>query len=219
MILNYAKNCEKRMLVSSILMLFLGIVLLIEPTKSLNFITGIIALVSTIIGIMMIVDYLKQDRMEKMLSVSLILGIIFIAIGILLFVNISSLVSFIMTLIGIMVVVKSLFKLQYAFNLKGISKSWIYNLGYGVLSLILGIILIVNPFDSAEVFIRIMGVIFIISSVAEIIENVKVMHSLDEVTELPFVEKKRERDIPIEVMLDSNKEEETSKKGKKKKDK
>lgn len=192
MILDYAKSCEKRMLVSSLFIMFLGIVLLIEPTGSLNFITTIIALISTGIGVFLVVDYLKQSRAEKMMSVSLILGVVFIVIGIFLFVNISSLVNFITTLIGITIVVKSLFKLQFAFNLKGISSAWVYNLGFGIASLVIGITLIVNPFGSAELFLRIVGVLLILSSIAEIIENVKVMHSLDDVKELPFVEKKKE---------------------------
>lgn len=199
MILEYAKNCEKRMLVSSLFIMFLGIVLLIEPTGSLNFITSIIALISSAIGIFLIVDYLKQSRAEKMVSVSLILGTIFIVIGIFLFVNINSLVNFITTLIGITIVVKSLFKLQFAFNLKGINKDWIYNLGFGVVSLIIGILLIVNPFDSAVIFLRIVGILLIISSILEIIENVKVMHALDDVKELPFIEKEVKKDNKEEL--------------------
>ncbi len=215
MILDYAKRCEKQMLVSSLFVMFLGIVLLIEPTGSLNFITSIIALIATAIGVFLVIDYLRQSKAEKMISVSLILGIIFIVIGIFLFLNIDSLVNFITTVIGITIVVKSLFKLQFAFNLKGLSQAWIYNLGFGLISLTIGILLIVNPFSSAVLFLRIVGALLIISSIAEIIENVKVMHTLDDVKELPFVEKKKEnKDDKVDE------EKEDKKKGKRdKKDK
>lgn len=189
MVLEYAKRCEKNMLISTVITLVLGIVLAFEPGGSIKVITGLIATLFLLIGVLQVVDYFKQSKVEKMMSLSLILGIILLGIGIFLFLNIESLVNFITTIIGLSLIVKSLFKLQYSFNIKGISDKWFYNLIVGALGIILGVVLLVNPFHSAEVFLRIIGIILAIGSIAELVETFMVLRTIDDAKELDFEEK------------------------------
>lgn len=191
MILEFAKRCEKNMLFSTVLTLILGIVLAYSPEGSIKVITGIIAALFLLIGILQLVDYVKQSKVEKMMSLSLILGILLSVVGIFLFINLESLANFITTLIGIAILIKSLFKLQFAFNIRDISDKWFYNLIVGIVGIILGIVLLVNPFDSAKMFLRIVGIIFIIGSIVELVEICMVIKTIDghEAIELPFEEK------------------------------
>ncbi len=197
MILDYIKRCEKNMLISTVVTLILGIVLAFEPGKSIKGITAIIAILFMLIGVFQLIDYLRQDRVEKMMSLSLILGLILCGIGIFLFINLESLVRFITTLIGITIMIKSLFKLQFAFNIKGMSEKWFYNLVVGIAGMVLGIVLLLNPFESAEIFLRIIGILLAIGSIVELVETFMVLKSLDEkdndAIELQFEEKKSKK--------------------------
>ena len=192
MVLEYAKRCEKNMLFSTVFTLVLGIVLFFEPAGSIKVITGLIATLFLVIGVLQLIDYFKQSKLEKMMSLSLILGLILSGIGVFLFVNIESLVNFITTIIGLSLLVKSLFKLQFAFNIKDISSKWFYNLIVGMVGGILGIILLVNPFKSAEIFLKIVGVLLVIGSIAELVETLMVLKTIEDVKELPFEEKVKE---------------------------
>lgn len=196
MILDFAKRCEKNMLFSTIVTLVLGIVLAYSPEGSIKVITGIIAILFLLIGVLQLVDYFKQSREEKMMSLSLILGILLSSIGIFLFVNLESLANFVTILIGIAILIKSLFKLQFAFNIKDISDKWFYNLIVGIVGILLAILLLANPFHSAALFLRIIGIIFIIGSVIELIETLIVIKTIDEheAIELPFKEKEKKED-------------------------
>lgn len=189
MILDYAKRCEKNMLISTILTLILGIVLIFKPDSSIKVITGLIAVVFMVLGLLQLVDYVRQNREERIISLSLILGIILFGLGIFLFVNLESLVEFITTLIGITIVIKSLFKIQFSFNIRGISAKWFYNLIIGIAEIILGIVLLINPFDSAVVFLRVVGILLVIGSILEFIETIMVLRTLDDAKEIPFTEK------------------------------
>lgn len=195
MILDYIKRCEKSMLVSTSVTLILGVVLAFEPGKSIKGITAIIAILFMLIGLFQLIDYIRQERIEKMMSLSLILGLILFGIGIFLFINLESLINFITTLIGITIMIKSLFKLQFAFNIKGMSEKWFYNLIVGIVGMILGVVLLINPFASAELFLRIVGVLLVIGSIVELVETFMVLRTLDDVKddaiELAFEEKKR----------------------------
>ncbi|MCX4249622.1 MAG: DUF308 domain-containing protein [Bacilli bacterium] len=194
MILEFAKRCEKNMLFSTVITLILGIILAYSPEGSIKVITGIIALMFLLIGILQLVDYIKQSKLEKMMSLSLILGILLTAVGVYLFINLESLANFITTLIGIAILIKSLFKLQYAFNIRDISDKWFYNLIVGIAGIVIGIILLVNPFSSAKLFLRIIGIIFILGSIIELVETFMVLKTIEdhEAIELPFEEKKKE---------------------------
>lgn len=193
MILDFAKRCEKNMLFSTIVTLILGIVLAYSPEGSIKVITGIIAVLFILIGVLQLVDYVKQSKAEKMMSLSLILGILLTAIGVFLFINLESLASFVTTLIGIAILIKSLFKLQFAFNIKDISDKWFYNLIVGIVGVLLAILILANPFHSASLFLRIIGIIFIVGSIIELVETLMVIKTIDEheAIELPFVEKKK----------------------------
>jgi uncharacterized membrane protein HdeD (DUF308 family) len=201
MILEYAKKCEKSMLISTVITLILGIVLIIEPTGSIKMLTSIIAIMCMLMGGFQVIDYLRKPREEKMMSLSLILGVILLSIGLFLFINADALIKFITVIIGCTLCLKSLFKLQFAFNLNGISGKWKYNLIAGLVGMSLGLLLIINPFESAELFLRIMGIVIVIGSIAELIETAMVMKTLEDVKEINFIDKpkkdkKKEEDIP-----------------------
>ena len=189
MILEYARKCERNMLISTVVMLVLGMVLSFEPDNSIKVLTGLIAGLFIVIGIVQLIDYLRQGKMERMTSISLVLGVILIGVGIFLFVNINSLAKFITLLIGLSIMIKGLFKLQYALNIKSVSDKWLYNLIVAFFNLVLGVVLLFNPWDSAVLFLRIVGIILAVASVLEFLETLMVMKTLDNAKELPFVEK------------------------------
>lgn len=189
MIRDFAKRCEKSMLASTIITLVLGIVLLIEPSGSIQVLTAIVAILAMLIGGFQIIDYIRQKREEKMLSLSLVLGTILLTVGIYLMCNLKSLVIFFTNIIGIAICIKALFKIQYAINIRDLSDKWLYNLVVGGFSMALGIVLILNPFKSAELFLRIIGGILVVASIAELIETAIIIKSLDDSKEIPFKEK------------------------------
>ncbi len=186
-----AKRLEKGLMSSSVLTLILGLVLLIAPGASLKFITFIIALFAILMGLFQLIEYLKMPRENKMMSLSMMLGIVLLAVGIFLMLNLTALVNFITLMIGIFIAIKSVFKIQFALNLKEISDKWKYNLVVGLVGMTLGVLLIFNPFGSAAMFLRIIGLVLAVSSVIELIEAGSIMRTLDDAKELPFVEKEK----------------------------
>lgn len=194
MIKDYAKKCEKGMLVSSVFICILGLIIAIAPTGSLRMITWLLAISLMIMGIAQLIFYIKLPREEKMTSFSLTIGIILLAVGIFLAINTESLVKFITLVIGITICVKALLKIQFAINIRDLSSKWKYNLVFGLISMTIGILLVLNPFASAALFLRIVGITLVIGTVAEIIETMIVIKSIDDATidykEVKFTEKK-----------------------------
>ena len=58
----------------------------------------------------------------------------------------------------------------------------------------IGILLLINPFESAEVFLRIIGGILAVGSILELIETIMVLRTIDDVKELPFEDKSKSQE-------------------------
>lgn len=192
MLYSSAKKYRKTCLISSIATLILGVVLMMEPANSLKIITMIIGIMTLIIGCFWVFDYIKSTPEEKMISKSLLLGVIASGVGLYLIINTQSLIKFITILIGITICIKSIVKLQFAINIRNFSTAWKYNLVFSLLGITLGVLLLANPFESAQTFLRIIGVVMIIGSVMELIECAFLMKNLnikEKAKELRWVDK------------------------------
>ncbi len=198
------KKIEKSMIFSTVVTLVLGLLLTIFPGLSLKILAYVIGISLMIMGGAFIIDYVKGTRLEKITSISFVLGIIFVSIGLFFIVAHAKLLSFIMIIIGIIFLIKGLCKVQLALNVRGVLDSWKYNLIVGVLTLTIGLILVLNPGKSAETFLRVVGIFIIIGSFADLAESIWILRDLDKVHDADFIDKKR-TDISI---LDTSEEEE-----------
>ena len=219
------KKIEKSMIFSTIVTLVLGLLLTIFPEESLKILAYIIGIALIVMGGAFIIDYVKGSRLDKITSISFVLGTIFVAMGIFFIIAHLKLASFIMVIVGIIFLIKGLCKIQLAFNVRGVLDSWKYNLIVGLLTLTIGLVLIINPTESVDTFLRIVGIFIIVGSFADLAESIWILRDLDKVKDADFIDKKQitiidtddVEEVPEEApAVDAEVEE---KKSKKKKDK
>ena len=219
------KKIEKSMIFSTMVTLVLGLLLTIFPEESLKILAYIIGIALIVMGGAFIIDYVRGSRLDKITSISFVLGTIFVAMGIFFIIAHLKLASFIMVIVGIIFLIKGLCKIQLAFNVRGVLESWKYNLIVGLLTLTIGLVIIINPAESVDTFLRIIGVFIIVGSFADLAESIWILRDLDKVKDADFVDKKQitiidtddVEEVPEEApAVDAEVEE---KKSKKKKDK
>lgn len=219
------KKIEKSMIFSTIVTLVLGLLLTIFPEESLKILAYIIGIALIVMGGVFIIDYVKGSRLDKITSISFVLGTIFVAMGIFFIIAHLKLASFIMVIVGVIFLIKGLCKIQLAFNVRGVLDSWKYNLIVGLLTLTIGLVLIINPTESVDTFLRIVGIFIIVGSFADLAESIWILRDLDKVKDADFIDKKQitiidtddVEEVPEEApAVDAEVEE---KKSKKKKDK
>ena len=184
------KKNEKSMLLTDLVTLILGIILMIEPKGSIRIMTATIGILFIIAGIFSVISYIKKPKELKIRNVSLVVGILMITGGLYISLSTESLVKFVTLILGISLFVKSLFKVQFALNTKSVSSKWKSNLIMGLITMFLGIILFLNPFDSAAAFLRICGIALAVMSAVDMVTTFMVIRSLKDYKELSFVDKK-----------------------------
>ena len=195
--LDIIKKSMRGMIVYTLVILVIGIIFAIAPQESIKIMNGFIAVVSMLLGGYFIFDYIRAPKEQKLLNFSLAFGIILIGIGIFLFLKPDLLVNFITVLVGIILVVKAIYKVQTALYIRKITKAWKYNLLVGLLIFTAGLLLIIYPSGSAEIFLRIIGIVLAVGSIGELAETAFVMGTLkdvnnqvqEKVQEIPFQEK------------------------------
>lgn len=166
--MNYLKNELKKIfvtsLVTSIIMLIMGVFLLIKPDFVLTTLSTIIGLIILIPGIISLVDYFKTKYMPNLVIgvVAGILGLIFIFRP----TFISSILPFVL---GIYFIINGLSRLQYALEMKKNKvPECTSSLVSSILILVCGILLIINPFSGAVALTQVIGIFMIIYAALDI---------------------------------------------------
>ena len=118
---------------------------------------------------MKILLYMKENHQDNYYTNDLMIGIIVVVVGVFVVFKIEVLLSIIPFLFGLLVLVSGSMKLQNVINLKKAGyKNWMAMLIMALLGIVLGIILIINPFSGVEFLFRIVGICFIYSGVTDI---------------------------------------------------
>ena len=157
----------------SILMLVLSIFLIIKPLQSISTIITIFAVILIIEGILNLLSYFKLEKEYRVMSFSVVMGITNILLGIMGIILSDTLISFFPIIISIWIILKSIVNFQISLNLKSINaSSWLFTMITSVITFILGIIILINPFQSAALAIRIIGIVLAITEIDNVVENI-----------------------------------------------
>lgn len=147
-------------LISSVVMLVLGIMLLIKPDFIINVVSTVIGLVILIPGIVSLVDYFKTKY-----NANLIIGVVACVIGIIFIFNSKFVSSILPFLLGIYFIINGISKLQYGMELrKNKVANYMPSIITPLLLLVCGILLMVNPFGGALAITKVLGIFMIIYS-------------------------------------------------------
>lgn len=155
----------------SLIMLFVGIILLLNPDFSNKFIGILVGVTFIFSGVNMIYDFVKRDG-AKLYSFNIMFGIMAVLLGILLIVYPYSLMKFVTICLGIYFIVYGALKINYSVWFKiGGEDSWVLNLVMGILIIVFGILIMTNPFASLTVT-QLIGIFLIIMAILEVTDSI-----------------------------------------------
>ena len=171
MIRNYLKNFEKYSILISSLLIILGIFLLVNPMKSLEVAVIFFAAIMIVNGISSFISYFMLPNEERLFSLDLVTGIVTTLTGSLIYLYRMDLINVFPVILGIWIIVSNLIKMQ-------LSSNWFLLLITQILMIILGVVLITNPFSSLIALTTLAGSFLIIAEVASLIESIYILVKL-----------------------------------------
>lgn len=161
---SHLKQIKGTYLLLTGLWLLSGLVLLVWPRFSSSLICTVLGVLCAVYGVIKLFGYFSRDPYKLAFQFDLALGILCLIFGAVLLFFPEALLSLLPVLIGLFSLVSGVFKLQTAFEAKrfGMRKWW----GMLLLSLVTiaaGAVLLVQPFQSALLAIRFIGLAVLVT--------------------------------------------------------
>ena len=160
------KIAKNGYIIMSLLFVILGICLIIWPDCSLKLFCTLIGIMLIAYGCIKIVGYFSKDYYCLAFQFDLAFGILLIAVGASIIARREQVVNLIFAIFGILTLADALFKIQMSMDAKRFGLSlWWRILVVAVLTGILGVLLLIRPFDAAEIMMILVGVSFLFEGI------------------------------------------------------
>lgn len=189
-----SKDYNKYLGLASLFYLIAGLILIIWPEVAVKIVCYIISAVLIIYGLIRVIIYLRSDNTRRYFQYDLVVGIVAVAFGLFIVFKPVLFISLLPFAIGLCILFDSIIKLQNALDLKRAGfLYWYIPLAVTVITAVLGIILIINPFSATLTLVRCMGIFFIIDGIANISSCVLVLKKIGRTIEEERARAKRKR--------------------------
>jgi len=222
------KSIIKSSFLTSTILVILGLLLFLESDNTIVAISYLLGGTIIILGVVAFIKYLKSDK-SIVNSFEIIYGIITIVFGAFIISNPNLVATVIPLVIGVWVLIKSSFKITYAIELKNSNSSiWQPTLITSILSALVGVFMIFNPFKTSVIVFKIIGIAILVYAIADIISTFQLRKTVsglkndNETTEEEIRARITTEDVieaDIEEIPKKENNKGTKKKNKKKKDK
>ena len=155
------------------LLVLFGALFLFAPELSGKAIVVTLALLLLLIGGINIALYFMEERYSVMEKKSFTVGVVFAAVGILLLLKPNLLISFLPTVWGCVLLLSGIVKTQTAMDLRRMAyRKWFVELVLGVIGIVLGVIVLENPFGTALVLTRFTGASLLVEGITNCVASI-----------------------------------------------
>ncbi len=169
------KKLLKNVSVASVLVAIAGLILLIMPTLTNRIIVNGIGIVLLVYGVLRILHYMRRDAAEAMTEHDLSIGLICLVTGLFMLVYSDVVIGILPFLFGLFLIYGGARSIQTAFDIRRFHGThWNFHLIVGILFAIVGIIAIRDPFSTAALLTRFIGLGLLLEGIYMFIANKKV---------------------------------------------
>lgn len=162
-------------IITSVVILVLGIFLFIQPDTIIRMISIILGGIILVPGITSLIDYFKNKYQP-----SLITGVVTIIIGLILIINTELVASILPFVLGIYFIINGINRIQYALQLKKQQINYSTSLVFSILIIICGVLFIINPFGGALVITKVMGIFMVMYAVLDLANSIVIKKEMND---------------------------------------
>ena len=157
------KKLKWNLVLMSLLYLGLGVFLVMKPGTALNIVCYALGGVVLACAAVQLVRYFAVERGVFQSQLTLVSGIVCLALGAFLIIRSDIVVSILPIVFGLFVIFDAIGRVQNALDLRRCGyDSWKGFLFLPVLSVVLGVVLVANPFGAMETLVMAIGIILIV---------------------------------------------------------
>ncbi len=172
------KKKEIKGILVSVLLIALSIFLILKPEEIISSLLRVMGILVLVFGLIDSASYFAKQDDTKLFDYGLLKGLMEVTLGILLIFKYEALISIFPMVLGLLIVFINVFKLQLALNLKEVEDSYLTGVIISALAVILGVLIIFNPFESLKVVVIVSGAVMLLSELANIAYSIIVLRHI-----------------------------------------
>ena len=173
------KKKEIKGIFVSLLLIVLSVFLIMKPEEIIKTLIQVMGIIILLCGVIDFAGYFKMSEEEKLFNYGIMKGVLELCIGILFIFKFETLVDIFSIIIGLIIIFINLFKLQLSLNLKQVENTnWFVGVIISTISLILGIVIILDPFGTTKILVITSGAIIGISELCNIIYSFMILSQI-----------------------------------------
>lgn len=167
----FFKELKKYSIITIIVTAVLGVLLIAKPDQMIAYTSLIIGVAVILSGVVALINYVvKKDS-----KLPLVMGIIAVISGVIICCAYRQIVSVMIFFMGIILLVGGILDLVNSIDVaKRHYRSWIFTVILSIASIVLGILSIINPFDTQSKIVQLIGGGFLIFAVLELSAYIQV---------------------------------------------
>ena len=221
------RSFYKSSIATSIVLLIIGVLLFFRSEEAIIGLAYIIGTILCVLGIVAVVMFFKDSSENIKNDLNIVYGIVSLILGILVIVNPNAIAKLIPFIVGIIILINSAIKITYSIEAKDSGDEiWKSSLIMAIISLICGIIILFNPFETSVVVFKVIGAFIILYSILDLVYMFEVKKEVknieEDVDDIKNEVKETVKEIvnePIEVDEEDIKVEDAKEEKEEKKDK
>ena len=161
-----------KILLSAVLLILIGIVLLLFPETTAKTICYLVAAIAIIMGIVTMITYFFREVPINYYRNDFVIGLAGIILGFFIIYKVELIISLVPFILGLVVTISGFSKIQDAIDMNRMGyRNWIGILVVAIVNVVLGIVLLLNPFEVATLMFRVMGIALIFSGITDIVST------------------------------------------------
>ena len=153
---------------TAILTLILGILLISSPGAAMRTVFLLVGWTLVISGAASLLTAIFSKG-QPVGQGDLVLGLIQLATGLVVLMRPGFLMSLVGIVVGFVLLIHGIHDIQHARESKALGYDWKLSMGVGVAAVVMGVIVMINPFSTVETLLRIAGVFLLVDSVADLV--------------------------------------------------
>lgn len=156
---------------STLVMLLFGILLFIFPETVIKSVAIAMGAIFIMIGVIPIINYFRFRATGFTTTFSFLLGIFCIVAGLILLMNENILGTIIPILTGVWMIINSINRISISMDLRDDKiPFWVITFIYAILTLVAGVLLILDPVNGGKLVTKTIGIIICVYSALDVID-------------------------------------------------
>lgn len=156
------QDMKHNYLINAVIMVLLGLVLVIWPHILGVLLCYLLGGALILMGAIQLIGFLRGERLGFYNKFNMFMGIVLVLLGIWICTQPRIVLSIIPVVVGVIVLIHGLMDIQYTLDIKkaGSDKWWIALIA-AILTIVVGLLLVLNPFTAYEITMVLLGVAMI----------------------------------------------------------